>query len=103
MALGAEERVVVALEDVFFLFTDNCATLGADEVVGRLSECMILLTLVMLYHKRMAMWALPAYITGCHTMNETDDVLMITALLTPDGASTTHVRKTQIFFIRPKT
>jgi hypothetical protein len=101
VAFRTEERVVVAFQEGFFFLPDDCATLGADEVLGRFTECMILLALIMLYHKSMAMRALPAYITGCHAMDETDDVLMMAALLTPDGASAAHVRKAQVLFIRP--
>ena len=64
MALGAEQRVVIAFQERFFFLPDDCAALGADEVLGRFTESMILLALVMLNHKGVAMWALPAYITG---------------------------------------
>ena len=101
MTLGAEQRGVVTLQKILILFPDDGAALGADEVLGRLAEYMIFLTLVVLDHKGMAVRTLPAYIARRHAMNEGDDLLLVPAFHTLDSPHTAHAGEGQILLIRP--
>lgn len=99
VALGTEERIVVAFQEILFFLPDNLAAFRANEVFGRFTEFMILITLVVFHDKGMAVRALPAYITGCHTMDKANDILLVAAVLTMDSAGTAHMRKTQILLV----
>ena len=101
VALGAKQRIIVALQEGFFLFPDNRTTFRADKILGRLSECMVLRALIVFCYKGVAVGALSADITRCHAMCKADDFFLMATIGTLDDAGTTHTGKAQILLIQP--